>query len=158
MGCPKKCLHPELSASDEPEIPAACLQSSGHVKTRPQNPSRRPRGICAGLVRAIDIVERALEIYGASVCVRHEIVHNKFAIDDFKSKRAVFVDELDEIPPGNHRVVFSAQGVPKSVPAEAGKYAKLGFPISNEISNSGQTNLRFGPIQNCEAEQITSYK
>src|SRR5437764_10194468 len=78
-----------------------------------------PRGFCAGVVRAIDIVERALAIYGAPVYVRHEIVHNKFVVDDLKAKGAIFVDELDEIPPGDRPVVFSAHGVPKSVPAHA---------------------------------------
>ncbi len=82
-----------------------------------------PRGFCAGVVRAIDIVERALELYGAPVYVRHEIVHNKFVVDDLKSKGAIFVDELDEIPAGDHPVVFSAHGVPKSVPAEAQRRA-----------------------------------
>ena len=60
-----------------------------------------PRGFCAGVVRAIDIVERALALYGAPVYVRHEIVHNKFVVDDLKSKGAIFVDELDEIPAGD---------------------------------------------------------
>ncbi len=78
-----------------------------------------PRGFCAGVVRAIDIVERALEVYGAPVYVRHEIVHNKFVVDGLKAKGAIFVKELDEIPPGDHPVVFSAHGVPKAVPAEA---------------------------------------
>ena len=78
-----------------------------------------PRGFCAGVVRAIDIVERALEIYGAPVYVRHEIVHNKFVVDDLKAKGAIFVDELDEIPAVDHPVIFSAHGVPKAVPAEA---------------------------------------
>jgi 4-hydroxy-3-methylbut-2-en-1-yl diphosphate reductase len=78
-----------------------------------------PRGFCAGVVRAIDIVERALDVYGAPVYVRHEIVHNKFVVDGLKAKGAIFVKELDEIPPGDHPVVFSAHGVPKSVPAEA---------------------------------------
>jgi 4-hydroxy-3-methylbut-2-enyl diphosphate reductase len=78
-----------------------------------------PRGFCAGVVRAIDIVERALERYGAPVYVRHEIVHNKYVVDDLKRKGAVFVDELDEIPDGDRPVVFSAHGVPKSVPAAA---------------------------------------
>ena len=78
-----------------------------------------PRGFCAGVVRAIDIVERALALYGAPVYVRHEIVHNRFVVDDLRAKGAIFVDELDEIPPGNHPVVFSAHGVPKSVPAAA---------------------------------------
>jgi 4-hydroxy-3-methylbut-2-en-1-yl diphosphate reductase len=78
-----------------------------------------PRGFCAGVVRAIDIVERALELYGAPVYVRHEIVHNKFVVDGLKAKGAIFVKELGEIPPGDHPVVFSAHGVPKAIPAEA---------------------------------------
>ena len=78
-----------------------------------------PRGFCAGVVRAIDIVERALSLYGAPVYVRHEIVHNKFVVDDLCAKGAIFVDELDEIPAGDRPVIFSAHGVPKSVPAAA---------------------------------------
>ncbi len=78
-----------------------------------------PRGFCAGVVRAIDIVERALAIYGAPVYVRHEIVHNKYVVDDLRAKGAIFVDELDEIPAGDHPVVFSAHGVPKAVPLAA---------------------------------------
>jgi 4-hydroxy-3-methylbut-2-en-1-yl diphosphate reductase len=78
-----------------------------------------PRGFCAGVVRAIDIVERALDLYGAPVYVRHEIVHNKFVVDSLKAKGAIFVKELDEIPVGEHPVVFSAHGVPKAIPAEA---------------------------------------
>ena len=78
-----------------------------------------PRGFCAGVVRAIDIVERALALYGAPVYVRHEIVHNKFVVDDLKSKGAIFVKELDEIPDGDRPVIFSAHGVPKAVPAAA---------------------------------------
>ena len=78
-----------------------------------------PRGFCAGVVRAIDIVERALQLYGAPVYVRHEIVHNRFVVEDLKAKGAIFVDELDEIPDGDRPVVFSAHGVPKSVPAAA---------------------------------------
>ena len=78
-----------------------------------------PRGFCAGVVRAIDIVERALELYGKPVYVRHEIVHNRFVVEDLKAKGAVFVEELDEVPDGDHPVIFSAHGVPKSVPANA---------------------------------------
>ena len=78
-----------------------------------------PRGFCAGVVRAIDIVERALALHGAPVYVRHEIVHNKFVVDDLKAKGAIFVDELDEIPPGDRPVIFSAHGVPKAVPEAA---------------------------------------
>ncbi len=78
-----------------------------------------PRGFCAGVVRTIDIVERALELYGAPVYVRHEIVHNKFVVDSLKAKGAIFVKELHEIPAGDFPVVFSAHGVPKAIPAEA---------------------------------------
>jgi 4-hydroxy-3-methylbut-2-en-1-yl diphosphate reductase len=77
-----------------------------------------PRGFCAGVDRAIHIVELALQRYGAPVYVRHEIVHNKFVVDNLKAKGAVFVSELDEVPDGVP-VVFSAHGVPKSVPANA---------------------------------------
>ena len=79
-----------------------------------------PRGFCAGVVRAIDTVERALAMYRAPVYVRHEIVHNRHVVDSLKSKGAIFVEELAEIPDNtNAPVVFSAHGVPKSVPAEA---------------------------------------
>lgn len=77
-----------------------------------------PRGFCAGVDRAIRIVELALEKHGAPVYVRHEIVHNRFVVDTLKAKGAVFVEELDEVPDGAP-VVFSAHGVPKSVPANA---------------------------------------
>ena len=77
-----------------------------------------PRGFCAGVDRAIQIVELALERYGAPVYVRHEIVHNKFVVDGLRAKGAVFVAELDEVPDGVP-VVFSAHGVPKAVPAKA---------------------------------------
>jgi 4-hydroxy-3-methylbut-2-enyl diphosphate reductase len=77
-----------------------------------------PRGFCAGVDRAIQIVEQALAKYGRPVYVRHEIVHNRFVVESLEAKGAVFVDELDEVPQGTP-VVFSAHGVPKSVPAEA---------------------------------------
>ncbi|MBA3511044.1 4-hydroxy-3-methylbut-2-enyl diphosphate reductase [Sphingomonas sp.] len=77
-----------------------------------------PRGFCAGVDRAIQIVELALERFGAPVYVRHEIVHNRFVVDRLRNMGAVFVDELDEVP-GDRPVVFSAHGVPKSVPAAA---------------------------------------
>ncbi len=78
-----------------------------------------PRGFCAGVVRAIDAVEEALRIYGAPVYVRHEIVHNKYVVETLKAKGAVFVEELDEVPDTAQPVIFSAHGVPKSIPAEA---------------------------------------
>ena len=79
----------------------------------------QPRGFCAGVVRAIDIVERALEIYGAPVYVRHEIVHNKHVVADLRAKGARFVEEVEEIPPGAI-TVFSAHGVSRKVELEAG--------------------------------------
>ncbi len=80
-----------------------------------------PRGFCAGVDRAIQIVELALEKYGAPVYVRHEIVHNKYVVDGLREKGAVFVEELGEIPETGAPVIFSAHGVAKSVPAEAAK-------------------------------------
>ncbi|MCC6947794.1 MAG: 4-hydroxy-3-methylbut-2-enyl diphosphate reductase [Bradyrhizobiaceae bacterium] len=80
-----------------------------------------PRGFCAGVVRAIDAVEQALEKYGPPVYVRHEIVHNKYVVESLRRKGAVFVEELDEVPDGDRPVIFSAHGVPKSVPDEAGR-------------------------------------
>ncbi|ODT17886.1 MAG: 4-hydroxy-3-methylbut-2-enyl diphosphate reductase [Hyphomicrobium sp. SCN 65-11] len=79
----------------------------------------QPRGFCAGVVRAIDIVERALEKYGPPVYVRHEIVHNQFVVENLRRKGAIFVEELDEIPDTDAPVIFSAHGVPKAVPAAA---------------------------------------
>jgi 4-hydroxy-3-methylbut-2-en-1-yl diphosphate reductase len=80
-----------------------------------------PRGFCAGVVRAIDTVEQALARYGAPVYVRHEIVHNRYVVESLRAKGAIFVEELDEIPDTAAPVIFSAHGVPKSVPAQAEK-------------------------------------
>jgi 4-hydroxy-3-methylbut-2-enyl diphosphate reductase len=77
-----------------------------------------PRGFCAGVERAIEIVERALQRFGAPIYVRHEVVHNKFVVDDLRNKGAVFVEELDEVPAGN-TVIFSAHGVSQTVRDEA---------------------------------------
>ena len=79
-----------------------------------------PRGFCAGVDRAIDIVNRALEVFGAPIYVRHEVVHNKFVVEDLRARGARFVDELDEVPDGCI-VIFSAHGVPQSVRKEADK-------------------------------------
>jgi 4-hydroxy-3-methylbut-2-enyl diphosphate reductase len=78
----------------------------------------QPRGFCAGVDRAIDIVERAIELHGAPIYVRHEIVHNRFVVEDLRNKGAVFIDELDEVPSGGI-VIFSAHGVAKLVREEA---------------------------------------
>jgi 4-hydroxy-3-methylbut-2-en-1-yl diphosphate reductase len=77
-----------------------------------------PRGFCAGVDRAIEIVERALEMFGAPIYVRHEVVHNRFVVEDLRAKGAVFVDELREVPSGS-TVIFSAHGVSRAVRAEA---------------------------------------
>jgi len=77
-----------------------------------------PRGFCAGVDRAIEIVERALELFGAPIYVRHEVVHNRFVVDDLRNKGAVFVDELDQVPSGA-TVIFSAHGVSRAVREEA---------------------------------------
>ena len=78
-----------------------------------------PRGFCAGVVRAIDVVETALKIHGAPVYVRHEIVHNKFVVDSLKAKGVVFIKDLSEVAPGDAPVIFSAHGVALAVPEEA---------------------------------------
>lgn len=78
----------------------------------------QPRGFCAGVDRAIDIVERALELHGAPIYVRHEIVHNRFVVEDLRKKGAIFIEELDEAPEGSI-VIFSAHGVSKAIRAEA---------------------------------------
>jgi len=81
-----------------------------------------PRGFCAGVERAIEIVEKSIQKYGAPVYVRHEIVHNKFVVDDLKSKGAIFVEELEEIEDKSRPVIFSAHGVPKKIPKDAMNY------------------------------------
>lgn len=86
--------------------------------TAPQIKLANPRGFCAGVDRAIDIVNRALEVYGAPIYVRHEVVHNKYVVDDLRARGAVFVDELDEVP-DDTIVIFSAHGVSQAVRKEA---------------------------------------
>ena len=81
-----------------------------------------PRGFCAGVERAIEIVEKSIQKYGAPVYVRHEIVHNKFVVDDLKNKGAIFVEELEEIEDKTRPVIFSAHGVPKKIPEDAKNY------------------------------------
>ena len=81
-----------------------------------------PRGFCAGVERAIEVVEKSIKKFGSPVYVRHEIVHNKFVVDDLKSKGAIFVEELEEIEDKSRPVVFSAHGVPKKVPEDAKNY------------------------------------
>ena len=81
-----------------------------------------PRGFCAGVERAIEIVEKSIKKYGNPVYVRHEIVHNKYVVDDLKNKGAIFVEELEEIEDRTRPVIFSAHGVPKKIPEDAKNY------------------------------------
>jgi 4-hydroxy-3-methylbut-2-enyl diphosphate reductase len=119
-----KTVEPGGEFAPPPFTPrAACLTSGPSRRRAMTKPPltlylAAPRGFCAGVDRAIKIVEMALAKYGAPVYVRHEIVHNKYVVDDLRAKGAVFVEELDDCP-DDRPVIFSAHGVPKSVPAEA---------------------------------------
>jgi len=106
-----------------------------------------PRGFCAGVVRAIEIVEMAIEKWGAPVYVRHEIVHNRHVVDGLRAKGAVFVEELDECP-NDRPVVFSAHGVPKAVPAEAERrqmiYVDATCPLVSKVHVEAERHSRNG--------------
>jgi len=106
-----------------------------------------PRGFCAGVDRAIQIVEKALSTFGAPVYVRHEIVHNRFVVEALEAKGAVFVEELDEVP-GDHPVVFSAHGVPKAVPAEAERrnlfYLDATCPLVSKVHREAMVHFKRG--------------
>lgn len=106
-----------------------------------------PRGFCAGVDRAIEIVEKALERYGSPVYVRHEIVHNKYVVEGLKAKGAVFVEELDEVP-DDAPVVFSAHGVPKAVPAEAKRrkllYVDATCPLVSKVHRQAERQIEKG--------------
>ena len=107
-----------------------------------------PRGFCAGVVRAIDVVETALKTYGAPVYVRHEIVHNRFVVDDLKRKGAIFVEELDQIPDTTAPVIFSAHGVPKSVPEAAAKRNFMAIdatcPLVTKVHREAEIHFKRG--------------
>jgi 4-hydroxy-3-methylbut-2-enyl diphosphate reductase len=107
-----------------------------------------PRGFCAGVDRAIQIVELALKKYGAPVYVRHEIVHNKYVVDSLRAQGAVFVEELDEIPDDGRPVIFSAHGVPKAVP-EAAKKREMMFidatcPLVSKVHKEAERHFAQG--------------
>jgi len=107
-----------------------------------------PRGFCAGVVRAIDAVERALTVYGAPVYVRHEIVHNRYVVEALKAKGAIFVEELGEVPDTPAPVIFSAHGVPKSVSAEAAERNLLAIdatcPLVTKVHREAEIHHRRG--------------
>ena len=106
-----------------------------------------PRGFCAGVDRAIQIVETALERFGPPVYVRHEIVHNRYVVESLEKKGAIFVEELDEVP-DDARVIFSAHGVPKSVPAEARRrglfHVDATCPLVTKVHNAAQHHAATG--------------
>lgn len=105
-----------------------------------------PRGFCAGVDRAIQIVELALKQYGAPVYVRHEIVHNRYVVDELREKGAIFVEELDEIPETDAPVIFSAHGVPKSVPEDAKSrnliYLDATCPLVSKVHREAELHSR----------------
>ena len=107
-----------------------------------------PRGFCAGVDRAIQMVVLALKKYGAPVYVRHEIVHNKYVVEGLQEKGAIFVKELDEIPPTRQPVIFSAHGVPKSVPANAEElnlfYLDATCPLVSKVHKQAIRHIRQG--------------
>ncbi|MGE3747838.1 MAG: 4-hydroxy-3-methylbut-2-enyl diphosphate reductase [Sphingomonadaceae bacterium] len=106
-----------------------------------------PRGFCAGVDRAVRIVELAIEKWGAPVYVRHEIVHNRYVVDSLKAKGAIFVEELDEVPDG-FPVVFSAHGVPKAVPAKAEErglsYVDATCPLVSKVHRQAERLVNMG--------------
>ena len=106
-----------------------------------------PRGFCAGVDRAIIIVEKAIEKYGAPVYVRHEIVHNKYVVDNLRAQGAIFVEELDQVPDGVP-VVFSAHGVPKAVPAKAEErgldYLDATCPLVSKVHRQAERQVEAG--------------
>tara|TARA_B100000497_G_scaffold6388_1_gene6305 strand:+ start:149 stop:1093 length:945 start_codon:yes stop_codon:yes gene_type:complete len=107
-----------------------------------------PRGFCAGVERAIEIVEKSIKKYGAPVYVRHEIVHNKFVVDDLKMKGAIFVEELEEIQDRSRPVIFSAHGVPKQIPDDAKNY-KMSYidatcPLVSKVHREAENLHRAG--------------
>ena len=107
-----------------------------------------PRGFCAGVDRAIEIVNKALDKYGSPVYVRHEIVHNKQVVEDLKNRGAIFIEELSEIKDQTRPVIFSAHGVPKSVPAEAIdkklKYVDATCPLVSKVHRESEQLYKKG--------------
>ena len=125
---------PSTASGNDPRLPLQLLIAA-------------PRGFCAGVDRAIEIVERALQKYGSPVYVRHEIVHNRYVVDSLKAKGAIFVEELDEVP-DDAPVVFSAHGVPKSVPAEAERrnlmYVDATCPLVSKVHRQAERQIEKG--------------
>ena len=107
-----------------------------------------PRGFCAGVDRAIDIVQRALELFGAPIYVRHEVVHNRFVVDGLREKGAVFVDELDEVPDGA-TVIFSAHGVSQAVRRAAPRRHRRGNTARGRARRARRGSSQLQHRQRC---------
>jgi 4-hydroxy-3-methylbut-2-enyl diphosphate reductase len=124
------------------------IEPSAGVKPRLDILLCAPRGFCAGVDRAIQIVELALKKYGPPVYVRHEIVHNKYVVESLRAKGAVFVEELDEIPDTRQPVIFSAHGVPKAVPAAAAErhlfHVDATCPLVGKVHKEAKIHHRNG--------------
>ena len=107
-----------------------------------------PRGFCAGVERAIEIVEKSIKKYGSPVYVRHEIVHNKYVVDDLKNKGAIFVEELEEIKDKSRPVIFSAHGVPKKIPEDAKNfkmtYIDATCPLVSKVHREAENLYKAG--------------
>ena len=107
-----------------------------------------PRGFCAGVVRAIEIVEKTLKKYGAPVYVRHEIVHNQNVVENLKQKGAIFVEDLSDIKDNTRPVIFSAHGVPKKVPEEATRkkmfYVDATCPLVTKVHKEAERHNKNG--------------
>ncbi|WP_084355999.1 4-hydroxy-3-methylbut-2-enyl diphosphate reductase [Novosphingobium lentum] len=137
------------SFPDSAPAPAADSAESAHPAALPalRLLIAAPRGFCAGVDRAIEIVERSIDRFKAPVYVRHEIVHNRFVVDALKAKGAVFVEELDEVPDGAP-VVFSAHGVPKAIPAEATKrgldWLDATCPLVSKVHRQAERQVEAG--------------
>ena len=139
-----------ILGADRPDVTSMATDSQTPALQKP--PLKvllcSPRGFCAGVVRAIDTVERALAMYGKPVYVRHEIVHNRYVVDSLRQKGAVFVEELDEIPDTDAPVVFSAHGVPKSVPEQASRRNFIAIdatcPLVTKVHREAEIHFRRG--------------
>jgi 4-hydroxy-3-methylbut-2-enyl diphosphate reductase len=129
------------------QITTARLSEAGGEKPRLTVLLAGPRGFCAGVDRAIKIVEEAIRRYGAPVYVRHEIVHNRFVVESLERQGAIFVEELDDVP-DDAPVVFSAHGVPKSVPAEASRrklfYLDATCPLVSKVHREAEQHFARG--------------
>lgn len=134
--------------NEHKNIPSDNCETGAHARPPLTILLAAPRGFCAGVDRAVQIVELALEQYGAPVYVRHEIVHNQYVVDSLRAKGAIFVEELDEIPATDAPVVFSAHGVPKSVPEDA-KARKMFFldatcPLVSKVHMEAERHYKRG--------------